>query len=58
MDKVIVYRSQFETQQDQFWSNHPEIIVYAFYIAFAIIAIYAFWAFIKPSYHKWKRRNK
>lgn len=43
MDKVVIYRSQFEAQQDQFWFNHPEIIVYGLPIVITLIVIAFIW---------------
>ena len=58
--KVVVYRSQMEQVQDEFWMAHPEValglvafVVFFFLIVWAKIAIDS-WSFRK----KWNEMTK
>lgn len=57
---MIVYRSRGEQMRDEFWYNHPEFVVYAFYALGIFIALYSFALIFQNLYDRFKgyRRKK
>ena len=62
--KIVVYRSQMEQIQDEFWMAHPEIalmlagLVVALLAAFFIKFVWDYYSFNKFFNKDWKKQYK